>query len=148
MRNHAFERSERHRIRVLGRVLVSFEWVWMGLDVPDSLRVITDPDSNFQVSTCSVSWKLTIRNQVEIVLSVDTGALQTEKGRVLMRVESPDYLETTEPNQPSLQQESNLYLGLLRASYSLLCQHTMIYIRMKSAELNSLDSLALFRIPT
>ena len=40
MRNHVFERSKQHRIRVLGRVLVSFEWVGMGFDVPDSLVMI------------------------------------------------------------------------------------------------------------
>ena len=52
MRNHVFERSERHRIRVLRRVLVSFEWVGMGLDVPDSLVMIQTPVFMFQLAPC------------------------------------------------------------------------------------------------
>ena len=52
MRNHAFERSERHRIRVLGRVLVSFEWVGTGLDVPDTLVVLQTPIFMFELAPC------------------------------------------------------------------------------------------------
>ena len=58
-RNHAFERSERHRIRVLERVLVSFEVVRTSLNIPESRRSCVDPDSNF-------SW-FNLRRVLEVV---------------------------------------------------------------------------------
>ena len=51
-RNHVFERSQRHGIRVLGRVLVGFEWVGMGFDVPDSVVMIQAPIFMFHLAPC------------------------------------------------------------------------------------------------
>ena len=52
VRNHVFGWSKRHRIRVLGRVLVSFEWVGTGLDVPDALVMLQTPIFMFQLAPC------------------------------------------------------------------------------------------------